>query len=199
MTHQLNRDRFLKVLSLAESDHDAEALAAIRKAAAMARAAGMSLGEAVGGTEQDSLTGLREMILETELAAARREIADLKRKASSERDDANFAKGFEAGKRYGAEQAGAEMKEQAFRRVKQLEAELEAYRAPLDWTELAERFYSKNRRGLKSPYAKGMLYRASINKLTPSDQAELRSFAAKETRPPRRTVRREACEAEPAA
>src|SRR4051794_41175949 len=42
----LNRDRFLRVLALAESDKDGEALSAIRKAAAMARACGLSLGEA---------------------------------------------------------------------------------------------------------------------------------------------------------
>ena len=51
MTKSLNRDRFAKVLALAESPSDGEALAAIRKAAAMARAAGLSLGEALNGTE----------------------------------------------------------------------------------------------------------------------------------------------------
>jgi hypothetical protein len=51
MNAPLNRDRFAKLIALAESDHDGEALAAIRKAAAMARAAGLSLGQAVENGE----------------------------------------------------------------------------------------------------------------------------------------------------
>jgi hypothetical protein len=50
----LDRDRFCKVLALAESDQDGEALAAVRKAVSMARAAGMSLGEAVSSGEPES-------------------------------------------------------------------------------------------------------------------------------------------------
>jgi hypothetical protein len=36
-----NKDRFLKVLALAESPNDAETLAAVRKATSMAREAGL--------------------------------------------------------------------------------------------------------------------------------------------------------------
>ncbi|RJF81878.1 hypothetical protein D3877_17425 [Azospirillum cavernae] len=180
MSKPFDRAKFNKVLSLAESDQDAEALAAVRKAASMARAAGLSLGEAVNGTDPDggTVSTLRTMMMEAELATARREIAELRRKTSGAGDDATFQRGFEAGQRYGADRAAADLREQAFRRVRELEAELEAFRAPLDWLTLAERFYAKFRRGAKAPFAKGLMYRASVNKLMPADQAELRKFAA---------------------
>lgn len=180
MSKPFDRAKFNKVLSLAESDHDAEALAAVRKAAAMARAAGLSLGEAVNGPDTDggTVSTLRMMVMEAELATARREIAELRRKTSGGGDDATFERGFQAGQRYGADRAAADLREQAFRRVKELEAELEAFRVPLDWVDLAERYYAKFRRGAKAAFAKGLLYRASVNKLMPADQAELRKFAA---------------------
>ena len=46
MTQSFDRVRFLKLVALAESTNDAEALSALRKAADAARAAGMSLSEA---------------------------------------------------------------------------------------------------------------------------------------------------------
>jgi hypothetical protein len=49
MAETLNTERFVKLLALAESSEDGEALAAVRKAAALAQAAGMSLGQAVEG------------------------------------------------------------------------------------------------------------------------------------------------------
>lgn len=189
MSKPFDRAKFNKVLSLAESDHDAEALAAVRKAGAMARAAGLSLGEAVNGSDTDggTVSTLRTMMMEAELATARREIAELRRKTSGSGDDATFERGFQAGQRYGADRAAADLREQSFRRVKELEAELEAFRAPLDWMDLAERFFAKFRRGAKAPFAKGLLYRASVNKLMPADQAELRKFAATMARKAKRT------------
>jgi hypothetical protein len=52
MTPTLDHAQFLKIIALAESPSDPEALAAIRKATSLARAAraaGLSLGEAVSG------------------------------------------------------------------------------------------------------------------------------------------------------
>lgn len=59
MTSTLNRDRFSKVLALAESSNDHEALAAIRRATGMARAAGLSLGEAYHHAWDADMLGVR--------------------------------------------------------------------------------------------------------------------------------------------
>ena len=193
----LDRERFLKILALAESDQDGEALAAIRKAAKMARAAGMSLGEAVdGGRDADSHSDFRTLRLEIELTTARATIVDLQRKLANGNDNAAYAKGFQKGQAYGSELAAAQLRQQAFQRVRELEAELEAYRPPLDWMDLAERFYSTFRRGAKAPFAKGVLYRASTNKLTPLDQTELRHFAENGRKPAKRRRRAGATEAQ---
>lgn len=50
MASPFNRDRFAKVIALAESEHDGEALVAVRKARDIARSAGLSLGEAVSSS-----------------------------------------------------------------------------------------------------------------------------------------------------
>jgi hypothetical protein len=57
MATTLNRARFIKIIALAESTNGAEALAAIRKATALARAAGLSLGEAVQGNSSSDDQG----------------------------------------------------------------------------------------------------------------------------------------------
>jgi predicted RNase H-like nuclease (RuvC/YqgF family) len=140
-----DRARFLKVLALAENDIDGEALAAIRKAAALARAAGLSLGEAAANGAADYNTHSHRLQidrLETQLKNADRERARL------DRERARLAT-----------------------RVEELQAELEGYRDPLDWQDLADRFYARHRA------AKGLAYRAAVNKLTIEDRAVLREFA----------------------
>jgi len=57
MTKRFDRERFAKLMALAESDNDHESLAAVRKAAAMARAAGLSLGEAVNSGSKGDVLG----------------------------------------------------------------------------------------------------------------------------------------------
>lgn len=195
MNKPFDRTRFTKVLALAESEHDGEALAAVRKAVVMARAAGLSLGEAVGtGTDSDTALDLHALTLKLELSAARREIADLRRQLVGRTDearlDAAHVKGYERGHAAGKAEGMREAKMEANRRVREVEAELEAYRAPMDWVELAERFAFKNQRGVAVAFAKGVLYRAKTNKLTPTDQAELRKFAA----PPKRGRKAKATE-----
>jgi hypothetical protein len=59
--------------------------------------------------------------------------------------------------------------------------ELEDYRDPLDWRDLADRFHAHHRRKATSfhaDYAKGVAYRASVNKLTTKDRINLREFAS---------------------
>jgi len=178
MTAALNTDRFIKLLALAESDHDGEALVAIRKAAAMARAAGLSLGQAVA---RDTSPSLDLTMAEIELTAARRRIADLERQLATGPDEARLdeahSKGYQRGHKAGKAEIEREVRMQADRRIREMEAELEAYRQPLDWPTLAEMFAHKNQRGLNAGFAKGILLRARTNKLTPTDQAELRKFA----------------------
>jgi hypothetical protein len=148
MPDGFDRARFLKVLALAESDMDGEALAAIRKATAMARTAGLSLGEAVGSgaTSYDTEFQRGQVVrLETRLKKAERE------------------------------------RESLAARVEALQEELEDYRDPLDWQDLADRFHVYHRRKRTSfhvDYAKGVAYRASINKLTVKDRINLREFAS---------------------
>lgn len=187
MTKELNRDRFNKLIALAESDHDAEALAAVRRAAVMARAAGMSLGQAVAsGTGADTTPSLRLMTVEMELAGARLRIADLERRLAAGADQAALEEahiqGYRRGHRAGVAEAEREARMKADRRIREVEAELEAYRQPLDWLDLAERFAHKDQRGTLSAYAKGILLRARTNKLLPEDQATLRKFSTKKTK-----------------
>jgi hypothetical protein len=133
----LNKDRFLKILALTESPNDAEALAAMRKATSMAREAGMSLGEAVGGKESDKA----------------------------------FSEGWQGGHSAGATLARREAevaRAEANRRIRELEAELEGYRDPLDWVRMADR----------ARCCQFTKYRPATNKLTAEDKAELRRFAA---------------------
>jgi len=178
MTADLNRERFVKLIALAESDQDGEALAAIRKAAAMAREAGMSLGQAVGVDAEPPpvFTGA-----DIELSMARLRIADLERKLAAGPDEARMEaehiKGYQRGHKAGRAEIEREVRMVADSRIREVEAELEAFRQPLDWPTLAERFHHKNQRGLRAPFAKGVLLRAMTNKLTPADQAELRKFA----------------------
>jgi hypothetical protein len=140
-----DRARFLKVLALAESGIDGEALAAIRKAAALARAAGLSLGEAVanGATDYDTHSHRwRIECLEELLEYGKRERARL------DRERARLAA-----------------------RVKELQVELEGHLDPLNWQDLADRYCSRHRA------AKGLAYRAAVNRLTIEDRSILREFA----------------------
>ncbi|MEI8396294.1 MAG: hypothetical protein WCF85_16290 [Rhodospirillaceae bacterium] len=182
MNTSLNRDRFIKVLSLAESGNDHEALAAVRKAAIMARSAGLSLGQAVGnGTGADTATAFRAAMAEACLSSARSRIADLERQlaagANETRLDQAHAKGYQRGHAAGRAAIELEVRMEANRRIREVEAELEAFRPALDWVQLAERFAFKNQRGPKVGFARAVNLRARTNKLTPNDQAELRKFA----------------------
>ena len=129
MTTPLNRDRFSKLISLAESPNDNEALAAVRKAASMARAAGLSLGEAVSTntrastSKHDSLgymTGFEAGVkvgyekgkkagFDAGIQAARIvagvEIAELKKRQTKSQ---HYARGVQEGRN--AERADAEAK-----------------------------------------------------------------------------------------
>ncbi|MBF0392396.1 MAG: hypothetical protein HQL38_06915 [Alphaproteobacteria bacterium] len=166
----LNRDRFVKVIALAESDQDGEALAAVRRAAVMARAAGMSLGQAIEGIAErptSSLDALVSRSCEAQIEASRME---------------GYARGLKAGRK----EAEAEMRDKASRRVQELEAELEAHRQPLDWMAVAEAFAFKHQRGFRSDFAKGILYRSRTNRLSAEDKAELRRFVE----PPKRSKKR---------
>lgn len=189
MTAPLNRDRFNKLIALAESDQDGEVLSAIRKAAAMARAAGLSLGEAVSIESDKSDFGslaIREAMLSLELGQARALISELQRKLSSgakqDQLDNAHAEGYQRGHKAGKAEAEREAWLEANKRIRDVEAELEAYKPSMDWVAIAERFAFKNQRGPRSPFAQGVLFRARTNRLTPTDQAELRKFAE----PPKR-------------
>lgn len=151
MPDGFDRARFLKVLALAESDMDGEALAAIRKAATMARAAGLSLGEAVESGEPNNATDFHRgqvVRLETRIRNAERE-------------------------RLAA-------------RVEELQEKLEDYRDPLDWRDLTDRFYARQRGKSASDYARSVAYRAAVDKLTIKDRIKLREFAS--TRKRRKTA-----------
>ncbi|WP_404379947.1 hypothetical protein [Caenispirillum salinarum] len=179
MGNTLDRARFLKVLALAESDVDGEALAAIRKAAAMARAAGLSLGEAVEGVAfPDTLPA---DMLEAELILYRDRIAALERELAEAVEDRDgrrraYRDGLAAGRAAAAD------------RVRAVEVELEAFREGMDWPALADRYHSGHRRGARGEYAKGLLYRASVGRLSADDQAELRRFATASDRKRKRAA-----------
>lgn len=187
MTAPLNRERLVKVLALAESDNDAEALGAIRRAATMARAAGLSLGQAVEGNRPDcgrmDDDSVRVALMESQLSLCRDRIARLERQLAEAGTDAGaYQRGLADGQKAAAVTARLEGDE----RVRDLERELEAFRAGMDWPALADRYHSRHRRGACAEYAKGLLYRASVGRLTADDQAELRRFATAEARPKRR-------------
>lgn len=187
-TPLLNRDRLVKLVALAESSNDNEALSAIRKAAALARAAGLSLGMAVSNnpSNTDAAATFRAAMAEASLASARRRIADLEQQisagASEDQMEAAHAKGYQRGHAAGRSEMENEARMEASRRIREVEAELEAYKPTLDWVAIAENFAFKNQRGLKAIYAKAVLLRARTNKLTPNDQAELRKFSEKPKR-----------------
>ncbi|HLN23348.1 MAG TPA: hypothetical protein VK558_05120 [Patescibacteria group bacterium] len=176
----MNRDRFVKLIALAESNQDHEALAAVRKASEMARAAGLSLGQAVTSA---SGTAPRDYMAEIELTMARARIVVLERQLAAGADEAQLvtarAEGYGAGHKAGKAATDFEARGKAGQRIAELEAQLEAYRPSLDWLPLAERFVHKNQRGRNVDYAKFLLLRARTNKLTATDQAELRKFAAR--------------------
>jgi len=158
----LDYPKFAKVLALAESSNDAEALAAVRKAASMARAAGMSLGQAVGRqstTSGFSPLGTHKPSYEMGKMVGRQE-------------------GFESAVRFVSHEV--KRMERLKAQVAELEAELAAIedrRPPLDWVDLAERHFAANRRGHAKEIAKGLLYRATTGQLTDRDKAFLRRFA----------------------
>lgn len=114
----LDREKFGKLIALAESDNDHEALAAVRKAAAMARAAGLSLGEAVGGGGglADCMAVLDRVEMRAEHAALRierdgllRRIGELERAAAAKKSrDVRYQEGRADGLREGRERADAE-------------------------------------------------------------------------------------------
>lgn len=189
MTVPLNRERFRKVLALAESDNDAEALAAIRRAAMMARAAGLSLGQAVEAPA-DTGAGLSDVVrvalMESELTLCRERIARLERQLAEVGTSAGV---YQRGYADGQKAAAADARREAGERVRDLERELEAFREVMDWPAVADRFHSRHRRGTRAEYAKGLLYRASVGRLTADDQAELRRFATAEARPKKRVGR----------
>jgi len=155
MTHgTLDRGKFGKILALGESPNDGEALAAIRMATKLARAAGMSLGEAVE-------------------APALYKIHDTTRGAHTQAD---VLAAFESGRQVGI-RAGAKEHRSALRTmVAKLETELEAYRAEIPWPDIAEAYFSRNGHGPRKEYAKGMIYHARTNRLQPEDLAELRRW-----------------------
>src|SRR4051794_9338743 len=81
----LDRDRLLKVMALAESDADAEALAALRKARELARAAGLSLSDALAGPRFGNFlarASLRQ--LGGEVRRSRDRLADLEQRLARE-------------------------------------------------------------------------------------------------------------------
>lgn len=176
----LDRARFIKILALAESDHDGEALAAVRKAAKMARVAGMTLGQAAeAGHDGDGATLALNMALIRAMEAERR-VKELERAAAGF-DPESYSRGFEAGKQRGrAEAFGPLEHERAGYRhcIEALEAELETYRPPLDWSALAKAFDEEGARW-GSAKAKALAARARKNALTIEDKVTLRHFAEK--------------------
>ncbi|TWB19208.1 FliH/SctL family protein [Nitrospirillum bahiense] len=177
--HSINRDRLLKLLALSESPHDGEALGAVRKAAAMARAAGLSLPEAMTApVPVTPVADFEAQILRCELAACRRRLVDLEGRLAAGADGAQLEAAHAQGYRRGQEAGRIEGQMEANARLRELEVELEAYRPPLDWPALAERFAHKNQRGAQVAFARGVLMRARIGQLTLIDRAALRRFAA---------------------
>lgn len=184
MSTTFDRARFVKLLALAESDVDGEALAAVRKAASMARAAGLSLGQAVDAGASTNASpsclpdSVRVNLLEMELDICRNHLAALQDELErTKTNDGSYRRGYDLGYRDGMAAANTAARAAADERVRALEAELEGYREGMDWPAVADRFHTKHRRGARSEYAKGVLYRATTNRLTPEDQAELRRFA----------------------
>lgn len=149
-----DRERFGKVLALAESPNDGEALAAIRMATKLARVAGLSLGQAI---EAPIIRDIRE-----------RDTGKAGHKELSEAYEA----GLQAGLRVGAKELKTALRKQ----VEDLETELEAYRAECPWPDLAENYFFANQRGGRKDFAKGLILRSRTNRLQPEDHAELRRW-----------------------
>lgn len=156
----LDRQKLAKILARAESDHDAEALTAVRMAVKLARGAGMTLGQAVEG------------------GAAAAQVRE-PRSQSAQVDQGAWDRGYWAGKRAGVAEAFGPMEHEraGFRRhIGALEAELEQYRPALDWKALA-RAYAEEGKRWGSAKAKAIAGRALRNELTVEDKITLRHFS----------------------
>lgn len=176
----LDRDKFAKVLARAESDHDAEALTAVRLAAKLARGAGMTLGQAVEAGGRFPPAGPS---LEVCLRRAEARIRELEA-AQTRFDPDAWMRAFEAGKKAGAAEAFAPMEHERSgfqRRIDALEAELEQYRPPLDWPALA-RAYTEAGKRWGSAKAKAIAGRAKRGELTVEDKITLRHFVEKNSK-----------------
>ena len=106
MTALLNRVLFSKLIALAESDQDGEALSSIRKAAALARGAGMSLPQAMGVTisvKPDRADDLAKTMLQARLDEANLRILELERDQSqaAAKIEAAFGQGYSRGHKAG--------------------------------------------------------------------------------------------------
>jgi flagellar biosynthesis/type III secretory pathway protein FliH len=146
MSAAFDRERFLKVLALAESDQDGEALAAIRKASAMARAVGMSLGEAVEEGAEPSATGMLDQIDWLQLNLLRRRVEDLEARLARKLErNAAYQEGRAEGRRDGYERATQD--------YAQRDAYQEGYRAGHDAGQESER--AATNRAYSRGYADG--------------------------------------------
>jgi hypothetical protein len=169
-----DREKFQKLVALAESANDHEALSAIRAAAKLARAAGESLGEAVRGSDAEPTSSIHYGYLGEQLSKARDEIDRLKVRITE-----IGAEMYEAGRRATAGDLRAALKERKDKKdeeIRRLELELEAYRAECPWPALAENYFAKNSHGPRKQYAYGLILRARTNRLQPEDHAELRRW-----------------------
>ena len=101
----MDREKFLKVLALVETDTDGEALNAARAATRMARAAGFSLGEAVrqiggGGPAASSYSYVSEIVeLRIKISELQSKLYDFQRRDGP----SGFEQGYHAGFRAGLE------------------------------------------------------------------------------------------------
>lgn len=180
-----DRSRFVKVLALAESGNDAEALAALRKAAALARAAGFSLGEAVGGTARPPKVEARNADmaktigqLRYRLVAATERIKDLKTRATA-LAERRWKDGHIVGQRAGRIAAMAEFEAERStlqRGLAALEQELEGHRPSLDWATVARAYGSV----MGGAAARRLHARARAGALSVDERIVLRRFASKQ-------------------
>lgn len=158
----LDRERFLKVLALAESDQDGEALAAIRKASAMARAAGMSLGEAAGEGESPASSGGLGGLERLQIELLRHRIADLERQLAQK---VHRSAAYEEGKAEGWQQGY----QQGARVYVERETYKDGYRAGYDAGQEFER--AATNRAYSRGYADGQ---AAANQNTASTATKKR-------------------------
>ena len=183
MSAPLNHDKLGKLLALASSDNDNEALAAMRMAKKLLDGAGMDFKDVAErmSKAKASTSDFDTLQADVDNFMLRRRVADLERQLAAGPDEARLLderiKGYQGGFKDGRAAIEREVRIEANRRVREVEAELEAYRPQLDWMVLAEHFAHKNQRGPQAPFAKGILLRARTNKLTPVDTAALRKFA----------------------